>query len=359
MRPLTYHQSVACVKISRQTLITFILLSQARQIYRYSSAAGLRLAYAGYNGSYQIEWPLGGRPVMTFAPHQGISREKDNYPEVFARRPRKCIEMGLGVISFTDSDANDKTKIAFAGRKPPGRWVLERLQNRFSAQRTAADQYNEMGGQAHEVDYLFRRRLEKDDPEPPHALKLSVPSLEDDEESILYLAQEEVVLVASCLDHLPWSPLAWSIHRGMKDVLVAYGKQTMKAYRNDLAEFLRQAVKGKEQVLADQGWPRKFAEDYMASQAASAILGDEECSGDVCRIVSAVALLEWDKDEASLDQTTFWRSNVHVLIEDDETQTRKLTPDMVIALVKLFFVQWSHEFNYGMCFDIPYELTLS
>ena len=194
--------------------------------------------------------------------------------------------MGLGVIDLTD----EGVKVAFAGRKASGRWILERLQNRFSAQKTAADLYNDMGGKAHEVDFLFRRPLE-DDGEPPHAIKLVVPSLEDGKKSILYLEQKEADAIAACLDHLPWSSLAWSIHRGMKDVLVAYGRQTMNSYRNSLAETLKKAIGEKGGTLVAQGWQPKFVADSMASQAASAILGGEECSGGVCRIVSDAALL--------------------------------------------------------------------
>jgi hypothetical protein len=362
--PLIYHQGVACVTMSRPTLITFLLLSQARQIYRYSDASGLRTSYGSYNGTYQIEWPLGGRSTVTFIAHGGHSRGVDSHPETFPRRPRKCIEMGIGIIDLTgdhSGSAFSGRKVAFAGRKATGRWVLERLLNRYSAQRTAADLYNTLGGLSHEVDYLFRRRLEDDEPEPPHALLLRVPSLGNGEESLLYLAQGEMEGIAECLDYLPWSPLAWSIHRGMKDILVAYGRQTLKTYRNALAAAFHKAVEEKGQTLVKQGWSPKFVAESMANQAASAILGGEECSGDGCRVVSAVTLLVGDKVEgdASLDLTTFWRNTMRTPMEDQEIHGSDLTSDTVVALVKLFLVQWSHEFDYGMYFDLPWEITVA
>ncbi|KAH0557086.1 hypothetical protein GP486_005127 [Trichoglossum hirsutum] len=362
--PLIYHQGGACTTMSRSTLIIFLLVSQARQIYRYSDASGLRMCYGSYSGSYQIEWPIGERPIVTFIALGSYSRGMDSYPETFPRRPRKCIEMGIGIIDLTESHSKTTfsgRKVAFAGRKASGSWVLERLPNRYSAQRTTADLYNTLGGLSHEVDYLRRRRLEEHEPEPPHALCLRVPSLEKGEESLLYLAKEEMEGIAECLDRLPWSPLAWSIHRGMKDILVAYSRQTLRTYRNALADVFRKAVKEKGQTLVEWGWSPKFVAESMANQAASAILGGEECSGDACRVVSAVALLVAGKVEgdASLDVTTFWQNTMYTPMEDQEVHGSGLTPDTVIALVKLFFVQWSHEFNYGMYYDLPWELTVA
>lgn len=41
--PLLYYKDVACTKMSRITLIEFVLLSPAREEYRHDGAAGLRL----------------------------------------------------------------------------------------------------------------------------------------------------------------------------------------------------------------------------------------------------------------------------------------------------------------------------
>jgi hypothetical protein len=147
----------------------------------------------------------------------------------------------------------------------------------------------------------------------------------------------------------------------MKDILVAYGRQTIMAYRNALAEVLREAVERNKETLIHQRWSRRFVEEFMAHQAKSAILGGDECSGDPCRIVSAAALLvrDGDKEHPSPDQTIFWRNNLQSPVEDREINSSDLTSDTVIALVKLLFVQWSHEFDYGLYFELPWEITVS
>ena len=48
--PLVYYKDVACAKMSRITLIVFVLLSQGREEYRLENASGLRLGWASYNG---------------------------------------------------------------------------------------------------------------------------------------------------------------------------------------------------------------------------------------------------------------------------------------------------------------------
>ncbi|KAI9820616.1 MAG: hypothetical protein M1827_004985 [Pycnora praestabilis] len=362
-KPLIHHKKAACTTMSRMTLVTFLLLSQAREIYRYNSASGLRMAYASYNGLYQIEWPLAERPIISFEAHESHPRGSDCYPETFPRRPKKCVEMCVGVIDIPERDM----KIAFAGRKAPGRYVLEWLRKRFAAQRSAADLYNKIGGQAHEVDYLSRRRLAEYAPESTYILRLTVPSLEEDKFATLYLGRNEVDLIAACLDHIPWSPLAWSIHRGLKDVLVAYGKHTMKVYQSALASAFRTAVKTKSFTLISQGWQPDFVRSYMADQAASAILGGETCSGDACRIVSAVTLLFWNhKSEEAMDKTTFWREQLTVprtntgvpFEEQEDIKETDLTPDAIVALVKLFFVMWSLDFDYESYHDLPAQLII-
>jgi hypothetical protein len=73
-------------------------------------------------------------------------------------------------------------------------------------------------------------------------------------------------------------------------------------------------------------------------------------------LVSAAALLLCEEN-ATLDHTRFWRENVNIPMQDQEIGRIELTADAVIALVKLFFVQWSSEFDYGMYIDLPWELT--
>ncbi|KAI9746813.1 MAG: hypothetical protein M4579_007585 [Chaenotheca gracillima] len=267
--------------------------------------------------------------------------------------------MCVGVI---DNTASNGRLVAFSGRKPMGNYVLQLLPKRFGAQTSSAGLYNKIGGQAHEVDYLFRRPLSEAEQMDglTYALKLSVPSLTAGSWAKLFFSSTEVNVVVTCLDNLPWSQLAWSIHRGMKDVLQAYGKATLAIYRTALAETLRTAVQNNEFALAKEGWEVNFIQDSMADQAASAILGGDTCSGDGCRIVSAAALLLCEnKDEASLDHTEFWSN--HMQLSREGKAVRPISPlstDTVIALVKLLFVVWSHEFDYEIYHCLPSELIV-
>ena len=312
-KPLIFHRDVACTEISRLTLISFILLSQAREIYRYEGAAGLRMGFASYNGFYQIEWPLGQRPTLKFEAHDVYQRGKDAFPTCFARRPGKCNEMAVGVIDRGVDMAGKPRKVAFAGRKKPGLYVLKLLPKRFGAQRSAADLYNMLGGEAHAVDFFFREHVHAIPQFPEFKRKLVVPSLVEDSRSTIYVGESEAIGIADCLDHLPWSPIAWSIHRGMKDIVVAYAKPYMVAYREQLAQQLSAAVKPHTYALRHRGWGPEFIRNHMAEQAASAILGDDRCSGDVCRIVAAITeLLLCDQGQVDLDHTKFWVQHLNL-----------------------------------------------
>ena len=372
--PLIYYKDVACAKISRMTLIVFVLLSQGREEYRRDGSSGLRFGWASYNGFCKLstklvlrecvnkmtdrfEWPLGERPTLHFEPHETFMNGKDPFPLCFSRRPRMCVQMAVGVIDRGVREGR-LNRVAFSGRKKPGPYMLTLLPKRFGAQRSAADLYNKLGGKAHEVDFFFRERLEDDSVPPLHVRVLTVPSLIEDESSTIYLRQAEATAIADCLDHLPWSPLAWSIHRGMKDILIAYAYPYMMAYREVLAEELGKAVQTHVIALRNSGWKdREFIENSMAQQAESAIKGDGHCSGDVCRIISAIAESMWDKSQAEMDRTTFWSRHVDVPATGKEV-SEALTPDGVVALVKAFFVWWSHEFDYDIYYKLPLDIVV-
>ena len=266
--------------------------------------------------------------------------------------------MALGVIERRTDISGKPVKVAFAGRKKPGSSLLKLLQRRFGAQRSAADLWNMFGGEAHEIDFFLRERLEAttDADVPRHARALRVPSLVDDEFSTIYVRTSEIGAIADCLDCLPWSPLAWSIHRGMKDILVAYALPYMKVYRTSLASTLHAAVKTYELRLIQLGWEADFVRGDMADQAASAFCGDDRCSGDVCRIVSAAAEVFCSKTVDELDRTTFWVRNLQT--PPEEMETRTLSSDMVAALVKVHFVWWSHEFDYDIYTRLPLNIMV-
>ena len=266
--------------------------------------------------------------------------------------------MALGVIERRTDISGNSVKVAFAGRKKPGSSFLKLLPKRFGAQRSAADLWNMFGGEAHEVDFFLRERLEAtmDADHPRHARALRVPSLVDDEFSTVYIRKSEIGAIADCLDCLPWSPLAWSIHRGMKDILVAYALPYMRVYRNSLASTLRSAVTTYALRLIQLGWEADFVKGDMADQAASAFCGDEKCSGDVCRIVSAAAEVFCNKTVDELDHTTFWVQNLKT--PPEEVETRILSSDMVAALIKVHLVWWSHEFDYDIYTRLPLDITV-
>ena len=266
--------------------------------------------------------------------------------------------MALGVIDRGTDSSGSFVRVAFAGRNQPGSSILRLLPKRFGAQRSAANLWNMFGGEAHEVDFFFRERLETAmDADPPcHDRALRLPSLVEDELSTVYLRKIEVEVIADCLDCLPWSPLAWSIHRGMKDILVAYALPYMKAYRASLASTLHSAVTKYALRLIQLGWEADFVRGDMADQAASAFCGDDKCSGDVCRIVSAAAEVFCSKTVDELDHTTFWVQNLQ--IPSEEVKTEMLSSEMVAALVKVHFVWWSQEFDYDIYSRLPLNITV-
>lgn len=269
---LVFYKEVACTMISRTTLVVFVLLSSANESYRYDGPAGLRLGYGGYNGTFQVDWPIGQRPTLSFKAHERYQRGTDVFPVYFQRRPSKCIDMVVGIVDLGNDASNKPMKVAFAGRKPSGRWLLKLLPKRFGAQRAAPDLYNLLGGRAHEVDFLYPERLSETAAIPNHAREVQVPSLDADRTSTVYIRDREEAVIADCLDHLPWSPLAWSIHRGLKDVIAAYAIPYLTAFRAPLARTLAEAVTEHAFALQHRGWDAAFVREWMAEQAASAIL---------------------------------------------------------------------------------------
>lgn len=251
-----------------------------------------------------MEWPIGARPTLHFEPHINYQGGKDAFPTYFPRRPRKCVDMALGVIERGFNESGSRIRVAFAGRKNLGPCLLKLLPKRFRAQRSAADFWNTFGGEAHEVDFLFRERLEDLTFVPPHDYTLNVPSLVDDQFSTMYLPALERVVIADCLDYVPWSPIAWSMHRGTKDILAAYALPYIKIYRAPLATTLRSAVTTHAFTLIQQGWEAVFVKRNMADQAISALFGGD-CSGDVCRILSAIVEAICNKRVEELDHTDF------------------------------------------------------
>jgi hypothetical protein len=47
---------------------------------------------------------------------------------------------------------------------------------------------------------------------------------------ILHTCSQESAILHEALDKLPWSSLSWSIHWGLRDILVTYSKQTLEGW---------------------------------------------------------------------------------------------------------------------------------
>jgi hypothetical protein len=71
-------------------------------------------------------------------------------------------------------------------------------------------------------------------------------------------------------------------------------------------------------------------------------------SGDLVRVVSDIVLVfAENQDRSQLDTVRFWR-----LPED----RRNLDVNAVIALTKVFVLEWSNEFDYQLYHDLPISL---
>ena len=81
------------------------------------------------------------------------------------------------------------------------------------------------------------------------------------------------------------------------------------------------------------------------------------------RALTSVALLlfpECDVNDPRLDETRFWRGLVEKKGEEAVVVGKNvlLDPDTVVALVKLYTVQCSYEFDYGVYLTLPPDLLL-
>ena len=227
----------------------------------------------------------------------------DVYPASFERRIDKCIQMTAGVIVAPEPSS---LKCAFPGRKPPGDWVLEYQLKGFPSAHGSRHLYNMMGGKVFEVDFFFARKASGGIPQD--ALKLTLPSKEKDQYAIFFIPPNEQQFLSHLMDCLPWSPLSWSVHRGLRDLLLAFSKTTMDKFRKGLAQVLRQNIKKLPHDLEVKGWELKFIRESMPDIAYSSVMAGVGDSGDAVRIVTDAALLSWNGTAEALDETTFWRA---------------------------------------------------
>ncbi|KAL9632356.1 MAG: hypothetical protein Q9204_003829 [Flavoplaca sp. TL-2023a] len=348
-QPLTRHGSTTCIVISRTTLVTMLILVNGRQMFRYSDASGHRASYASYGGHFYINWPLDGAATVYFAPHDSHNRSTDVYPASFPVRVDKCIQMVAGIVTSPTSSF----QCAFAGRKQPGMWILEYQRKGFPGAHGSRHLWNLMGGKVYEVDFLLARRLKDGDGPPDDSVVLQLPSKEVQQDLVLRVPKAEEEILLQALDCLPWSSMSWSVHRGLRDILVTYAKRTMDQYRKSLAAELKSAVSDHSPTLVKIGWNPVFVYSSMGDIAANSVMAGEGNSGDSVRVVTAAALLLWDSQPRSgLDETRFWRERKHA----GGGNEGRLEADAVIALTKVFVLEWSIDFDYQMYHDLPPEL---
>ena len=365
LAPLTLHKSQLCIKISRATLMTLFALTNARPISSYSSAAGYRSAYPSYCGQWSISWPNGKPCIVHLAQPDSHDAGTDVYPPSFLTRTDKCVEMLAGIVS------SGEWKLAFSGRaKEKGPWMLKEKLKGFGTAHGSRHLYNMQGGKVFEVDLLAMIKTDLDEDLQKNTLKLEIPCLAiNSDTAILFVPDHEAQLLAKTIDCLPWSSLSWSLHRGLKDVLLAYGTPIMNRHRGEMAKFLRTELRRNEAALVEKGWAPEFLHGPMADMAESAILSGRGNSGDVVRIVVAVieVLIECNGfgEAVNRDQTAFWRRAKR------EVDGEELKPglegrhldhvrvDMAVALTKFFVLEWSQELDYQLYQDLPIDLFLA
>ncbi|TVY13460.1 hypothetical protein LARI1_G008129 [Lachnellula arida] len=356
LEPLTLHDGKLCIKISRATLMTLFAATNARPVFSYSAAAGYRSAYPSYCGQWSIAWPIGKPCMVSLAAHDSHSAATDVYPPDFRVRVDKCVEMLAGIVSDGAG-----WKLAFPGRaKGPGPWRLEEFKKGFPGAHGSRHLYNMMGGKVFEVDLLalvpVPVRCETDAQES--ALKLEVPCLAGENDlAVVFVPEPVQVLLAQALDCLPWSSLSWSMHRGLKDILLAYGKPVMNRRRSRLAAMLKCVAKERESTLVEKGWDAEFVRNFMGDMAESSIMAGAGNSGDLVRIVIALVevLLEHSQVGRSKnkDRTKFWRGQRTQCCDMD------LDMDEIIGLAKFFVLEWSQELDYQLYHQLPVTLFLT
>lgn len=336
------------VTISRTTLIALLILSNARIIYEYSDSSGYRAALGSWTGQWYITWRAGQEAIVSLKPHDSHSPASDVYPPCFPARVDRCVQMMAGVI--LNASAPHSFSVAFPGRLAPGRYRLEHQPKGFGLSHGSRHIYNMNGGKVFEIDFLFPRPMEDGDEDEKLCLRL--PSLEADRPVWLYIPAQVHVILAEAMDRLPWGNLSWSVHRGMRDVLLAFARRTMNDHRQALAQTLRDAAHRYHAQLSKAGWDISFAKSYMAEMAASAVLAGRGNSGDAVRIVTALAEQVHGGNVAQRDETIFWRE------PQQKPGDGILGRDAIVALVKCFVLEWSVDFNYQIYHQLPITLQL-
>ncbi|EEY15687.1 predicted protein [Verticillium alfalfae VaMs.102] len=108
------------------------------------------------------------------------------------------------------------------------------------------------------------------------------------------------------MDSIPWDTLSWSLHRGMRDIILGFGKPCMDLHRGQLADILRQTVEQRRKTLVARGWASGMVLHHMPDVVHSTVVARHGDSGDAVQAVvdTACALVH---AACNLDETHFWR----------------------------------------------------
>ncbi|KAL1587257.1 hypothetical protein WHR41_04354 [Cladosporium halotolerans] len=342
------YQSSACVTISRTTFITLLCLTNARKAFQYSDSAGFRAGYASYAGQWHINWPIGQEAMVTLMPHDSHSTATDKYPLSYVQRVDGCVHMQAGIVQSRSANC----KIAFCGRKSPGSYELRFVKKGVGGAHGSRHLYNMMGGKVFEVDLITAVPTADEDLDTS-VLGLTLPGTGEAKKGVYMNVPadcEQKLKIA--LDCLPWNSLSWSMHRGMRDILLAYGRPVMGVYRSELASLVKLAIGNRSDALIDIGWDGEFVRSSMGDMAHSAIMAGSGDSEDLVRVVTdAVRILigdkELDQDLLGLDDVEFWRLPEH---------ERELDRAGIVALTKYFVLEWSIETDYQLYHQLPLKM---
>lgn len=356
-------------KITRVALIVCLVVCNAAQNSKYSGDSGLRVSYGGYTGSWQIQWPIGAHAELEFFVLDSHDTHTETHPLKFSRPVDKCVLMLVGVIHHATLG-----KLGFAEPKKQGHSLLKFESQGFSSNGKTCHLYNMMRcGNYYEVDYLVRSQVQEPYPDE-NIVVLSIPSPEVDlnriplknptpTNSIVFVRPFEQEKLATVLDCLPWSPIGWSVHRGMQYLLVAYGKPIMDLHCEALASKLQAAVTSRQNQMMHKlwGWKPNFVQNNMGSSAANSVRKSSGYSGDNVRIVTDIAKLLAQQNNSPVvdfDETRLWRGQIEYRKRDPATLVvnPKLESDTIIALTKLFVLEWSNELDHKLYEDFPLEL---
>ncbi|KAI1958578.1 hypothetical protein LOZ58_004984 [Ophidiomyces ophidiicola] len=172
-----------------------------------------------------------------------------------------------------------------------------------------------IGGDVKKADFLFMKAISADSEELRDTTVLYLPSSQGRHDGVmLYDPKKESTILNKALDFLPWTPLSWSIHRGLPDTL-------------------RAVVAKYPEKLEARGWDSHFVREEMADMAAGAVAAGGGDSGDMARIVTDIALVMWDGSTAELDTTSFW------VYPMSTHSSPVLTFMAVVALIKCFVLE--------------------